>query len=57
MGTALSLVVGYGCEWTHLPFTMPLEVWTVKVQPTVTPPPPPPSANGQPLANNRSLRC
>ena len=34
MGTALSLVVGYGCEWTHLPFTMPLEVWTVKVQHT-----------------------
>ena len=40
MSTALSLIVGYGCEWTHLPFTMPLEVWTVQVQHTVPPPPP-----------------
>ena len=25
-------VVGYLSEWAHLPFTMPLEVWTVRVQ-------------------------
>lgn len=34
MSTPVSLLVGYACEWTHLPFTMPLEVWTVRVQHT-----------------------
>ena len=34
MSTPVSLLVGYASEWTHLPFTMPLEVWTVRVQHT-----------------------
>lgn len=34
MSTPVSLLVGYVSEWTHLPFTMPLEVWTVRVQHT-----------------------
>lgn len=34
MSTSVSLLAGYACEWTHLPFTMPLEVWTVRVQHT-----------------------